>query len=514
MNFRDLLDKLKQRWQATNQKTKVIIMLVSAVILAGSVYLATVFMRPDYAVLLADLEPRQAGGIVAQLDNQKVPYRLTNQGTTIMVPKNRVDEVRVKLASDGALTGVDQGFELFDKSKFGETDFEQQISYQRALQEELRRTITSVEGVDQARVHLVIPQKSVFIEEEGTASASVVLKLKPGAKLKPEQVKGLSDLIVGSVAGLKAENVHIIDTEGNVLNDFLKESADLTAAGFSGSAVERQLQIRRAFERELENRVQAMLTRVLGPNKAVAMVTAELDFSQQQTNTTEVIAGPLVSERSVKESGSDTSGGGIAGSTAQMPGQSIPGQAAGQNSYQKSDDTKNYQNSTRVGTVVQAPGRVVRISTSVVVDDSVKGLDENQVQRIVSAAIGFDQQRGDQITVASMPFDRSQFDLGEETTAKAQQDKEKLYLTAAAAAGGLLLLGLIIFLVRRRRRKKLQALTQAIQGLPTAEDLPPDAAEEPAWEIPPPKDKQKQLKDLAEERPDDVASVLKVWLRE
>ncbi|CCO09164.1 flagellar M-ring protein FliF C-terminal domain-containing protein [Desulforamulus hydrothermalis] len=295
----------------------------------------------------------------------------------------------------------------------------------------------------------------------------------------------------------------------------MKEDGNLGAGGFSGSAVERQLQIRRAFERELENRVQAMLTRVLGPNKAVAMVTAELDFSQQQTNTTEVTAGPLVSERSIKESGSDGSGGGIAGSTAQMPGQSIPGQVAGENSYQKSDDTRNYQNSTRVGTVVQAPGRVVRISTSVVVDDAVKGLDENQVQRIVSAAIGFDQQRGDQITVASMPFDRGQYDLGDQTTAQAQQDKKQLYLMAAAAAGGLLLLGLIIFLVRRRRRQKLQAQTEAIQGYPEAAAPPQDtAADEPAWEIPPPKDKQKQLKDLAEERPDDVASVLKVWLRE
>jgi len=515
VNFRDLLDKLKQRWQETNQKRKALIILVSAVILAGSVYLGTVFIRPDYAVLLGDLEPKDAGEIVAQLESQKIPYQLTNQGTTILVPKEKVDEIRVKLASDGLLTGVDHGFELFDKSKFGETDFEQQIAYQRALQEELRRTITKVEGVDQARVHLVIPQKSVFLEDEGTASASVVIKLKPGAKLKPEQVKGLNDLIVGSVEGLKAENVHIIDTEGNVLNEFLKDPAGTAAGSFTGTAVERQQQIRRAFEKELENRVQTMLSKVLGPNKAVAMVTAELDFNQQQTNTTEVVPGPVVSERSTKESGTDGSSGGIPGSTTQMPGQSIPGQiSAGQSSYQKSDDIKNYQHGTRVESVVQAPGRVLRLSTAVVLDESIKNLDKTQVERIVTAAIGFDPRRGDQITVSSMPFDRSLYDLGEDLEAKQQKNKEQLYMMIAAAAGGLLLLlSLVIFFIRRRKKKAEPQIEETL-GLSVEEAAQPADEEEPQWEIPPPKDKQKQLKNLAEERPDDVASVLKVWLRE
>lgn len=514
MNFRDLLDKVKQRWQETSQNRKALIILVSAVILAGLVYLGATLTRPSYALLLGDLEPKDAGDIVAQLESQKVPYQLTNQGTTILVPKEQVDEIRVKLASDGLLTGVGHGFELFDKSKFGETDFEQQIAYQRALQEELRRTITKVEGVDQARVHLVIPQKSVFIEEEGTASASVVIKLKPAAKLKPEQVKGLNDLIVGSVEGLKAENVHIIDTEGNVLNEFLKDPAGIGSGGFAGTAVERQQQIRRAFEKELENRVQTMLAKVMGPNKAVAMVTAELDFNQQQTNTTEVVPGQIVSERSTKENGSDGNVGGVPGSTTQMPGQSIPGQVTnGQSSYTKSDDIKNYQHGTKVESVVQAPGKVLKLSTAVVLDESIKNLDRTQVERIVTAAIGFDQQRGDQITVSTMTFDRSQYDLGQDLE-KTQPGNEQLYMMIAAAAGGILfLLALIIFFVRRRKKKTEPQIIET-PGLPVDEAAKTEEEEEPVWEIPPPKDKQKQLKDLAEDRPDDVASVLKVWLRE
>ncbi|GAB6180187.1 flagellar basal-body MS-ring/collar protein FliF [Desulfotomaculum defluvii] len=518
MNFKDLLDKLKQHWQETSQNRKVLIILVSAVILAGLVYLITTLARPNYALLLGDLEAKDAGNIVAQLESEKIPYQLTNQGTTILVPQEQVDEIRVKLASDGVLTGVGNGFELFDESKFGETDFEQQISYQRALQEELRRTITKVEGVEQARVHLVLPQKSVFIDDEGTASASVVIKLKPGAKLKPEQVKGLNDLIIGSVEGLQAENVHIIDTEGNVLNEFIKDASDLAGTGYSGTMLERQQQIRRAYEKELENRVQNMLAKVLGPNKAVAMVTAEMDFNQQQTNTTEVLPGPVVSERSTNEEGTGSSTGGVPGSTTQMPGQSIPGEnATGQDSYTKTDDIKNYQHGSRTQSVVHSPGKVIRLSTAVVLDETVTNLDQEKVQQLVTAAIGFDQQRGDQITVSAMTFDRSQYEMAEELPDNAQQEKELLYMTIAAAAGGLLILLLLIaYWLRRRRRKKALAEVPIIETPPVmpVEEIIPEEEDETKWELPPPKDKQKQLKELAQERPSDIAAVLKVWLRE
>nr|WP_315989974.1 flagellar basal-body MS-ring/collar protein FliF [Desulforamulus aquiferis] len=515
LNYRDLLERLKQRWQETSQNRKILIILVSAVILAGAIYLGQVLTRTNYALLLGDLEPKDAGDIVAQLKSEKIPYQLVNQGTTIMVPKDQVDAVRIQLASDGLLTGVGHGFELFDRSKFGETDFEQQISYQRALQEELRRTITKVEGVSQARVHLVIPQKSVFLSDEGTASASVVIKLKPNARLKPEQVKGLNDLIIGSVEGLKAENVHIIDTEGNVLNEFLKDPAGSEIVGnFSSSAVERQQQIRRSFEKELESRVQQMLTKVLGPNKAVAMVTADLDFNQQQTSLTEVIPGEIVSERSVNEEGSGSAGdGGVPGSDAQMPGQSIPGLVGnGESSYTKTDDIRNYQHGTRVQSVIQAPGQVLRLSTAVVLDESVKNLDKTQVEGIVAAAIGFNTERGDQITVSALTFDKSQLELAQEIEQEANQyEIYKLYIIVGAIVLGLLLLLLFIIILIRRRRKKQSLITESV-----AEEVekPQSETQTPKWELPPPVDKQKELKDIAQERPDDLASVLKVWLRE
>ncbi|AEG59512.1 flagellar basal-body MS-ring/collar protein FliF [Desulforamulus ruminis] len=519
MNYKDLLDKLKQRWQGISYNKKVLIILVSAIILAGLIYLVQILTRTNYAMLLGDLEAKDAGEIVAQLESEKIPYKLTNQGKTILVPEEQVDDIRIKLASDGLLTGMGQGYELFDKSKFGATDFEQQVSYQRALQEELRRTITSVEGVEQARVHLVIPQKSVFIEDEGTASASVVIKLKPNAKIQPEQVKGLNDLIVGSVEGLKSENVHIIDTEGNVLNDFLKDPSGTADAGgaFGGSAVERQQQIRRAYEKELESRVQQMLAKVLGPNKAVAMVSAELDFNQQQTNTTEVLQGPIVSERQTEESGSDSGGGGVPSATTQMPGQTITGvTGTGQNDYQKTDEIRNYQHGQRVSAVIQAPGQVVRLSTAVVLDESVKNLDRTQLEDIISAAIGFNEQRGDQITVSAMTFDRSDLELAQELEKETQQQNiNDLYMMVGAASAGLLILLLLLGLyLRRRRRKARLAEVGEPAGIPITDMEPEEEAPAPKWELPPARDKHKELKEIAEERPEDLAQVLKVWLRE
>lgn len=519
MNYKDLLDKLRQRWQETSQKRKIFIILVSAVILAGLIYSGQAFTRPSYAILLGDLEAKDAGDIVAQLESEKIPYQLTNQGKTILVPQDQVDALRIKLASEGLLTGMGQGYELFDKSKFGVTEFEQQVSYQRALQEELRRTITKVEGVDQARVHLVIPQKSVFLEDDGTASASVVIKLKPNARIKPEQVKGLSDLIVGSVEGLKTENVHIIDTEGNVLNDFLKDpsGATGTAEGFPSTVVEKQQQIRRAYEKELESRVQQMLAKVLGPNKAVAMVTADMDFNQQQTNTTEVIPGQVVSERSTKESGTDAGGGGGASATTQMPGQTITGVTSNsQGNFEKSDDIKNYQLGSRVASIIQAPGRVLRLSTAVVLDESVKNLDKTQMESIVSAAIGFNTQRGDQITLSTMTFDRSQLELAKELEVQTkQQNDNQLYMMVGAAAGAaLILLLLVVLWIRRRRRKAQEARLTEAEGIPVQSLRAEEQEPGPKWDLPPAVDKQKELKDIAEQRPDDLASVLKVWLGE
>lgn len=510
MNPGTLTARFRERWQALNQTQKIISALVAAGILACLFYLGQVVTRPAYAPLFTGLEPRDAGAIVEKLKAMKIPYEIADQGKTIKVPEKQVYEARIQLASSGALGGGGMGFELFDQNKFGQTDFEQQVNYQRALQEELRRTVVQLEGVEQAWVHLVIPQKSVFISEQGTPTASVALKLKPSAGLKPEQVQGICDLLVGSVEGLKPENVHIIDTEGNVLSDNLNSSDPRVA--LTKASLEQQ-KAQREYEKELEKRVQQMLGRVLGQNQAVAMVTAELDFNQRQT-TTNTSSNPdnlRISEHTVRETGTGTEGGGVPGTGSNVNTYPLT-QGAGSSNYTREENTINYQVNTRQETVVSAPGSVRRLSAAVVVNEAAGPVDVQKVREVVAAAIGYDPGRGDQINVSSMAFDNSLQAKVEAEMAQAEakaREKERIY-TYALAGGGLLALVLVLAALLIRRRRSAKRVVEE-EG---EEELIPVRAVELEQEQKPKDDKQQKIRDLAREKPEDVAEILKVWIKE
>ncbi|MGB9847014.1 MAG: flagellar basal-body MS-ring/collar protein FliF, partial [Desulfotomaculales bacterium] len=322
----------QERWGALTRPQKIGAALAAAALLFTVFYLVTILTRPDFAPLFTGLEPRQAGKIAEELKALKVPYRLVDEGKTIVVPASRVYDLRIELASKGVLSEAGPGFELFDQQKFGITDYEQQVNYQRALQEELRRTIVQIEGVEQARVHLVMPKESLFLDKQVTPSASIALKLAPLARLKPEQVQGILDLVVGSVQGLQPENVHIIDMQGNVLTDQLSvrdEKAGLTRLSMN------QYEIKRTFEKDLETRVNRMLTQILGPGKAVAMVTADLNFDKRKTTTTTVQPGQILSQQTSSEQGSGTAGAaGVPGTDSGLPGSTVPAQGgAGGSQY-------------------------------------------------------------------------------------------------------------------------------------------------------------------------------------
>jgi flagellar M-ring protein FliF len=506
MDPRQILAPVKERWQALPRPRQVLLVAAAAGLLATVIYLAVLITRPVYAPLFTDLEPGQAGKIAEELKNMKVPYRLEDQGKTIAVPEERVPDVRIELASKGVLADAGAGWELFDQQKFGVTDFEQQVNYQRALQEELRRTITSLEEVEQARVHLVLPRESLFLDEQVEPSASIALKLK--SELKPEQVKGIMDLVVGSVQGLKPENVHIIDMEGNVLSDDLAladERAKLARLSLD------QYQVRRQYEKELETRIQQMLTRILGPNKAVAMVTADLDFDQRQTTTTTVQPGQVLSQQTVNESGSGTGAGGAPSETFQ-PGSSIPALTGGNSQYQKRQTTTNYQLGSQQQTLVAAPGTLRRLSVAVVLNGNYSAPQLQQVQDMVAAAVGLQQNRGDQINVSAMPFDTSYLDQFREEGPPAPVVPavlKKYWPAAAGAAGLLVLLLLLILFIRRRRRGYVEEIEEEVPQAPVAaayEPGPEQPAEQPG--------RTQRIREMARERPAEVAEILKLWLKE
>lgn len=506
-----LIARFKERWQALNQTQKIITALVATGVLVCLIYLGQALTRPAYAPLFTGLEPKDAGVIVEKLKTMKVPYQLADQGKTIKVPEAQVYEARIQLASSGALGGGGVGFELFDQNKFGQTEFEQQVGYQRALQEELRRTIVQLDGVDQARVHLVIPQKSVFVNtDQGTPTASVALKLKPTAGLKPEQVQGIADLMVGSVEGLKPENVHIIDTEGNVLSDDLKSNDPKAVA--SRATLDQQ-KAQREYEKELEKRVQQMLTRIVGPNKAVAMVTSDLDFNQQQTTST-TASNPdnlKISEHTVKETGTGSQGGGAVGTDSNITTTPFA-QGLGSSNYTKEDNTTNYQVNTKQETVVKAPGSVRRLSASVVLNDAAAPMDVQKVRDVVAAAIGYDQNRGDQINVSSMAFDDSyqkkvDAEMAQEAANAAGKDRLYTYALAGGALLAVILTLVVLFL--RRRRSAQRVIAEEVE-----EEIVPITAMKVDQEQKVSDDKQTRIRDMAEEKPADVAEILKVWLKD
>lgn len=509
------MKSLQERWGAMPRARKVLAVLAAVGLLVTVAYLFFILTRPEFTPLFTGLEPKQAGKIAEELKAMKVPYRLRDEGKTIAVPADQVYDLRIKLASKGVLYETGPGFELFDQQKFGITDFEQQVVYQRALQEELRRTIVQMEGVEQARVHLVMPKESLFLDQQVAPSASIALKLKPLVKLKPEQVQGIVDLVVGSVQGLQPENVHIIDLQGNVLTDQLPlkdERARLTRLTMD------QYQIKRAYEKDLEVRITSMLTRVLGPNKAVAMVTAELDFDKRKSTTITVQPGQILSQQTTSEQGTSPGGAaGAAGTDSGLPGGSVPALVGGAGSqYSKQQSTTNYQLGSQQETLEVSPGSLRRLSVAVVLNGEYSAAQIQEITGLVRTAAGVQDARGDQVNVSSMPFDTSYLEEVEKAVEEAEKPlPEKILkqwpIVAGAGAVLLVLLVLLVWFLARRGRRRAADLEEAVK---IGEAAAPPAVETPPIKAPQPPETLKDLRQMAKEKPSEVAEVLKLWLKE
>ncbi len=511
-----ILASLRQWWQSLGQTQKILFLLGCVAILAVIGVLGRFILRPAYAPLFTELGPQDAARIIEQLESTQTPYRLAGNGTIIEVPKDLVYKLRIQMASAGILYNNGAGFELFDEKKFGITEFEQHVGYQRALQEELRRTIVQLDEVEQARVHLVLPRESVFIDEKVTPSASIALKLKPFAKLEPNQVQGIQSLVMGSVQGLSPENIHIIDMHGNVLNEFLAY-----ANGDSYAVPSHRFELKRQLEKELESRVQQMLNHILGPGRAVTMVTAELDFDQEETVRTEYGPGSVLSEQTINETGSSEAAGGIPGADSEMPGVTMPfADTGGGSSYSKEQTTTNYQVDTTRQTVIKAPGNIRRLSVSVVVDGEYNQEQLESLQQVVAAAVGYDAARGDQLAVSSMTFNEASIPSFQEETPASPQPPAALplqrqFIVAGAAAGALLLLLLLFLLLRRRARRRREMLLQQQAAEEARRKAAQEAEQEKEIVIEEPKPGYRTLiKKIARERPSDVVEILKVWLKE
>lgn len=436
---------------------KIMFPLLIAGSVMGIVMIARWAQKPDYAVLYSDLSQPDSAAVVQRLKEQKVKYEIRGDGSTIAIsPASQVHELRLTLASDGIPRGGTVGFELFDATNLGTTTFVEKLKFQRALQGELERTISSIDGVMGARVHVVQPEKTVFAKTGNQPTASVLLRLRPGTELEEKQIKGISNLVAGSVEGLTLENVNIVDIYGNLLT----AKANEQEFGVEATRLQYQSQVEQGYVQ----RIEQMLTKVVGPGKVVARVTADIDFSQNEREEESYDPSGTVirSERSIEEGTAEAArGGGIPGVVSNLDEAPnlLGAPDTSKDKAGRAEQVKNYEVSRAVIKSSSPRGKLTRLSVAVMVDgtyEAVAGAGADapkaftplpsdkleQIEQVVRSAVGFNSDRGDTLTVENVPFYSPDASLIEQLDKDAQQD-----LIFNALSQGVPILFILLFFV-------------------------------------------------------------------
>jgi len=393
---------------------------VAAVLTAFFLYIAGAITEPPKTILFGGLEPRDAAAVTAKLDGMNVKYDAKGDGT-ILVPADQVTKLRMALAQDN-LPAAGIGYEIFDKSDaFGTTAFVQNINRLRAIEGELARSIQTIEGVQSARIHLVVPERQVFSRDEQTPSASVVLKTR--TVMGRGQVAAIQHLVAAAVASLNPSRVAIVDDRGNLLaggDD--KTGADAMAANQEQSTTD--------YEDRLRQRIESIVTSVVGVGHVRVQVAADMNYNHTSTTSESFDPDSKVvrSTQTVEQNASDNSG---TSQNAVSVANALPNAAAAtpgdssKSSSGRTEETTNYEISKKVTTSTQDGGDVKHLSVAVVVDGTVTGEGANapykprtpaemaQITSLVKSAMGFDQARGDQVQVSNMPFARMDVVAGE-----------------------------------------------------------------------------------------------------
>jgi flagellar M-ring protein FliF len=418
-----VVNQFKDFWNNIGLGKKVTFVTLIAGTLTGLILLSLWASKPDYGVLFSGLSLEDSAAIYQKLKTQKVPYQIADNGRTILVPRDKVYELRLSMAANGLPDGSSVGFELFDNARIGMTDFMQNVNYQRALQGELERTIDRLDEVESSRVHIVMASNSLFSEDSQPATASVVLKLKAGRRLSRDQVRGITHLVASSVSGLNPEHVILVNSRGRMLagNQQQSEVDRLTTD---------QLAYQEKVQHMLEDRVRSMLESALGRNKAIVRVSVAFDFQRREKTEEQYLPDNQVirSEKIANEDSSTrkTLPAGIPGAVPNMTQSAKANgkpqtQADTGNGYQKADRTVNYEIGKVVSHVVEPVGVIKRISVAALVDGTYRNIqgkdgkttlryfprspeEMQKLENLIKRAVNIDDTRGDKIEVDNIPF--------------------------------------------------------------------------------------------------------------
>ncbi len=495
MNPEQLLARLKVLAASLTRRQLVTIAASFVGVVGLTVAWAYWLNAPNYQLLFSDMDPEAASQVVEKLKAEKVAYQLADGGRAVRVPADKVDELRLDLSAQGLPATGRIGFEIFDRTQFGATEFLEQVNYRRALEGELARTICTLREVEGARVHIAMAKDSLFADREQPAKASVVLKLRRRGDIDAATVQGIANMMAASIEGLKPADVVILDSYGRQLNQ--------TGDGdpLTGPELDRQ----RDIERALSTRVVSLLQPIVGVDRVRVNVSAQLNPSSQETTEEHWDPNSVVrSHQITTDANGSPAVGGIAGARANIPppipaspGKTPPANSlaaattpVGVQTATHSSETTNYEISRVTRHSVTPSGEVARLSVAVILDDNtVTTKDKNgqtvqaekpipaaeiqKIQGLVSAAVGLDPSRGDRLTVENIPFDEIPVDVTAPGPVGAQRYMRQIVIGVAVLL--VLVIGLVAFLVWRRlqrgKRRKL-TLAAAAQAAGTATQLP------------------------------------------
>ena len=501
---REIGSQLKSFYQGLSREQKILGGVLILLVIGGLITLILWSSKTEWGLLYRGLPEETAAEVVNYLKQNNIPFRLEPDGT-IRVPKEKVAELRMEIAGQGMVGGVGPGFELFDKGQIGATEFAQKVNYQRALEGELSRTIMGLKAVRYARVHLALPRESLFIEEEKPPKASVFVQLRPGYTLSRKQVLGIVNLVSGAVTGLTPENVKVIDTNGRVLYRGEKEEEEKLSTT--------QLAYRRRIEEGYRQKVEELLARALGPGKAVAQVSVDLDFDKgaireeiYDPELTAVVSELL--EESSRTSRARGGPAGVKGALALKAEGNLGIGAQGEVSSSKKV-IRNYEPSRTLKEISISPGRIKRISVAVLIDANALPKEENGaklewIEKLVKGAVGYNPDRGDVVEVSTLPFKA-------EVAKRPSMLMEYLSRLATPLVQLLIVLLVLLLVVRPLIKAFLERMAP-----PAAEEVPLEAEEEvPEVEAEEAKPlPQEMAMGIVQSSPERAAVLVKKWLLE
>jgi flagellar M-ring protein FliF len=518
------LDRVKLYWAGLRPKQRTYLVAGLAVTLAVAAFFVKMIATPDYKTLMTGLGEGDAQTISAQLAAKKIPYIVSPDGTSISVPKDKLDEARLEVSSHDSPHSGRIGYEIFDKVSWGQTEFDEKVNYQRALEGELERTIQTMSNVKSARVHLVMAKDSIFLDGERGAKASVTLRLRRGS-LSRDELSSISRLVAGAVEELKPTDVVIVDADSNQSLG----QGDSASDGSDG------------IDQALTRRVMATLTPVVGADHVRATVNVEYETGsseESQEKYDPAVSATLTMQHSEETSGQSAIASGVPGASSNVPkGKNVATKTAARDLGQSSrTDNNTYGVNKTTRHVIQPAGSIRRLTAAVVLDDAVERHQQNgkwvetrhqrqpeelkMISELTQAAIGFNSARGDVISVQNLAFDRPPTEDLAPANLTEQLRKGLNDYSTAIRYSALLTLFILIYLLMVRPIQK-RVLSMPLTALSRTNVPPPVAATENAAMFESPANiaqrsavLKKQLADFVKAEPESSTTAVRAWLRE